>query len=164
MDGIAIGGELIGFDMPKTEEVLDWVCPLLPANKTRYTMGVGLNPQDLLDVVKHGVDIFDCVAPTRNARHGSLYHGYAEKEDNWLSFNSAEGGKISIKKAIYSKDDNPILENCDCYTCQNHSRSYLHYLFKNKQALYAPLACIHNIRVMHKTCERMRELIAEDYL
>jgi len=164
MDGIAIGGELIGFDMPKTEEVLDWVCPLLPANKTRYTMGVGLNPQDLLDVVKHGVDIFDCVAPTRNARHGSLYHGYAEKEGNWLSFNSAEGGKISIKKAIYSKDDNPILENCDCYTCQNHSRSYLHYLFKNKQALYAPLACIHNIRVMHKTCERMRELIAEDYL
>lgn len=164
MDGIAIGGELIGFDMPKTEEVLDWVCPLLPEDKARYTMGVGLNPQDLLDVVKHGVDIFDCVAPTRNARHGSLYHGHVEKEGDWLQFNSTEGGKLLIKKAIYNKDDSPILDGCDCYTCQHHSRSYLHYLFKHKQALYASLACIHNIRVMHKTCEVMRELIMEKSL
>jgi queuine tRNA-ribosyltransferase len=75
LDGIAIGGEVIGFDMPKTMEIIDWIRPMLPENKVRYTMGVGLNPQDLIDVVAKGIDIFDCVAPTRNARHGTLYCG-----------------------------------------------------------------------------------------
>ncbi|MFI4955635.1 MAG: tRNA guanosine(34) transglycosylase Tgt [Gammaproteobacteria bacterium] len=164
LDGIAIGGEAIGFDMPKTCDIIDWVRPILPENKARYTMGVGLNPQDLIDVVKGGVDIFDCVAPTRNARHGSLYHGFAVKEGNWLTFKSdVEKAHIIIKKSIYAKDDTPLLEGCDCYTCQNHSRAYLHYLFKQNQALYAPLACIHNIRVMQKTCEAMREVIEEDF-
>ena len=74
-DGIAIGGETIGFDMQRTVEVINWVRPFLPENKTRYTMGVGMSPQDLLDVVAEGIDIFDCVAPTRNARHGALYCG-----------------------------------------------------------------------------------------
>jgi queuine tRNA-ribosyltransferase len=162
MDGIAIGGEVIGFDMQKTAEVIDWVCPLLPDNKTRYTMGVGLNPQDLIDVVKGGVDIFDCVAPTRNARHGSLYHGFAVKDGDWVSFKSElEKGRLLIKKAIYAKDETPILAGCDCFTCQNHSRAYCHFLFKTNQALYSNLACIHNIRVMQKTCEVMREVIAE---
>lgn len=161
MDGIAIGGEVIGFDMKKTEEIIDWVSPMLPDDKIRYTMGVGLNPQDLIDVVAHGIDIFDCVAPTRNARHGSLYHGKIIEKDNWLSFESDDTSKnsILIKKNIYAKDENPIMEGCECYTCKNHSRAYLHFLFKDKSVAYSHLACIHNIHVMQNVCKKMRELI-----
>ncbi|MEO8401296.1 MAG: tRNA guanosine(34) transglycosylase Tgt [Gammaproteobacteria bacterium] len=160
LDGIAIGGEVIGFDMQKTAEVIDWVRPLLPENKSRYTMGVGLCPQDLIDVVAKGIDIFDCVAPTRNARHGSLYCGNIVQENDWLRFADLDGNsKILIKKSIYAKDNNPIMENCSCYTCQHYSRSYLHFLFKQKALAYNNLACIHNIHVMHDVCARMRELI-----
>jgi queuine tRNA-ribosyltransferase len=160
LDGIAIGGEVIGFDMQKTCDVIDWVRPMLPTDKIRYTMGVGLNPQDLIDVVAKGIDIFDCVAPTRNARHGSLYHGKAVIKDNWLSFESdQEKARIVIKKSIYAKDENPILDGCNCYTCQNHSRAYLHFLFKDKTLAYSHLACIHNIHVMQDVCDKMRELI-----
>jgi queuine tRNA-ribosyltransferase len=163
-DGIAIGGEVIGFDMKKTLEILDWIHPMLPDDKIRYTMGVGLHPQDLIDVVAGGVDIFDCVAPTRNARHGALYHGYATPADNWVRFISNEDrGRLLIKKSQFAKDDTPILENCACYTCQHHTRAYLHFLFKNNHALYYPLACIHNIYVMHHTCEVMREVIGEKH-
>lgn len=161
LDGIAIGGETIGFNMQKTAEVIDWVRPALPDHKVRYTMGVGLHPQDLIDVVKLGVDIFDCVGPTRNARHGSLYHGITEPLDNWVTFNTygQEKGQLSIKKSIYAKDDQPILKNCQCHTCQNHSRAYLHYLFKIQSPAYHQLACIHNIHVMQQTCDAMRACI-----
>lgn len=162
MDGIAIGGESIGFDMAKTAEIIDWVRPMLPENKIRYTMGVGLAPQDLLDVVAKGIDIFDCVAPTRNARHGTLYHGKALPFENWLRFDGCgeERARIIIKKSQYAKDETPILEGCACYTCQHFTRSYLHYLFKNKLFAYSHLACIHNIHVMHDVCEQMRKVIA----
>lgn len=160
LDGIAIGGEVIGFDMQKTAEVIDWVRPMLPDNKSRYTMGVGLNPQDLIDVVAKGIDMFDCVAPTRNARHGSLYCGKIIEENNWLRFyNDQENGKILIKKSIYAKDNGPIMEGCTCYTCKNFTRSYLHFLFKQQSLAYNNLACIHNIHVMHDVCDRMRKLI-----
>ncbi len=163
LDGIAIGGEVIGFDMPKTCEIIDWVRPMLPDNKVRYTMGVGLNPQDLLDVVAKGIDIFDCVAPTRNARHGTLYHGEIVERDGWLAFEALDNQKrLLIKKSQYATDDNPILANCDCYTCQNFSRGYLHYLFKEGLIAYFHLASIHNIHVMQKTCEKMREVILRD--
>lgn len=160
LDGIAIGGEVIGFDMAKTCEVIDWVRPMLPENKTRYTMGVGLNPQDLIDVVGKGIDIFDCVAPTRNARHGALYHGQIIEHDGWLKFISEENNsRILIKKSIYAKDENPILEGCTCKTCQNYSRAYLHYLFKQNAVAYSHLACIHNVHVMQHVCEKMRAMI-----
>lgn len=160
LDGIAIGGEVIGFDMPKTVEIIDWVRPMLPENKVRYTMGVGLNPQDLIDVVARGVDVFDCVAPTRNARHGTLYHGEIVEKDGWLAFeNGGENCRILIKKSQYAKDDSPIMAGCDCYTCQNFSRAYLHYLFKEGLIAYFHLSSIHNIHVMQKTCQRMREII-----
>lgn len=163
LDGIAIGGEVIGFDMPKTCEIIGWVRPMLPDDKVRYTMGVGLNPQDLLDVVACGIDIFDCVAPTRNARHGALYHCTPVKTEKWVELEDQEDqGRLLIKKSLYAQDDRPILKSCDCYTCQHYSRGYLHFLFKQKQALYASLACIHNIRVMQKICEVMREKIMED--
>lgn len=160
LDGIAIGGEVIGFDMKKTMEVLNWVIPLLPENKTRYTMGVGLNPQDLIDVVASGVDIFDCVAPTRNARHGSLYCGKIIEKDGWLEFSTHEDkARLLIKKSIYAKDDNPIMDDCSCYTCQNFSRAYLHFLFKQEAIAYNNFACIHNIHVMQEVCRKMREII-----
>lgn len=160
-DGIAIGGESIGFNMPITADIINWVRPHLPDHKIRYTMGVGLYPQDLIDVVKLGVDIFDCVGPTRNARHGCLYHGITEKKDDWVYFNTngEEKGHISIKKTIYAKDEKPILENCTCHTCQHHSRAYLHYLFKIQSSAYHNLACIHNIHVMQQTCDAMRDVI-----
>lgn len=161
-DGVAIGGESIGFNMPKTKEIINWVRPLIPENKTRYTMGVGSTPQDLIDVSADGIDIYDCVAPTRNARHGALYCGEFIFSDDWVSFkslNNKPDPKILIKKAEYKLDQDPIMPGCECHTCKNYSRSYIHYLFKTKAPAYYPLACEHNVFVMQKTCEIMRELI-----
>ena len=144
----------------KTGEVIDCVRPLLPDNKTRYTMGVGLNPQDLIDVVAKGIDIFDCVGPTRNARHGTLYCGKIVQKNDWLAFDGLDvNGKISIKKACYAKDEQPIMRDCTCYTCKNFTRSYLHYLHKQQSMAYCNLACIHNIHVMHTVCTMMRQII-----
>lgn len=163
LDGIAIGGEVIGFDMEKTGEIIDWVRPLLPENKMRYTMGVGLNPQDLIDVVAKGIDMFDCVAPTRNARHGTLYCGQFVEKDDWLAFEGLEGQtRILIKKSQYAKDDNPIMQGCDCYTCKHFTRGYLHYLFKEGLIAYFHLASIHNIHVMQTTCLKMRDIILKN--
>ena len=160
LDGIALGGEVIGFDMEKTGEIIDWVRPLLPENKIRYTMGVGLNPKDLIEVVARGIDVFDCVGPTRNARHGTLYHGEIVKQEDWIAFESEEKNcRIHIKKRKYAQDDTPIMASCDCYTCQNFSRAYLHYLFKEKLIAYFHLSAIHNIHVMQTVCTRMRELM-----
>ena len=162
LDGIGIGGEVIGFDMQKTCEIIDWIRPMLPENKIRYTMGVGLNPQDLLDVVARGIDIFDCVAPTRNARHGTLYYGQVVEQDGWLKFESdTDSCRILIKKSIYKTDDQPIMPGCECYTCENFSRAYLHYLFKEGLIAYFHLSSIHNIHVMQDVCARMRKLILQ---
>ncbi|VVC74747.1 Queuine tRNA-ribosyltransferase [Aquicella siphonis] len=160
LDGLAIGGEVIGFDMPKTCEIIDWVRPMLPDDKVRYTMGVGLHPQDLIDVVAKGIDIFDCVAPTRNARHGTLYCGSIVERDGWLSFEGENGqSRILIKKSQYARDTSPVMPGCDCYTCGHFSRAYLHYLFKEGLIAYFHLSSIHNIHVMQKVCRRMRDLI-----
>lgn len=160
LDGIGIGGEVIGFDMAKTVEIIGWIRDALPLHKVRYTMGVGLCPEDLLAVVKAGVDIFDCVAPTRNARHGTLYCGEFIEQDDWLTYsNAGEPTRIHIKRSLYAKDTNPISLHCDCYTCLHFSRGYLHYLFKNKLMAYQHLASIHNIHVMQTACKRMQDLI-----
>ncbi len=159
-DGIAIGGETIGFDMEKTVEILKWIEPLLPQNKPRYTMGVGLNPQNLLDVVAEGADMFDCVAPTRNARHGSLYSGKFVEEKGWVTFKSVhEQGKINLHNALFSTDQKPIMETCFCSTCRNYSRAYLRFLLKSRSLLYAHLASIHNIQVMNDACLAMYKVI-----
>lgn len=162
LDGIGIGGEVIGFDMQKTVEIIDWVRPMLPQHKIRYTMGVGLHPQDLIDVVAKGIDIFDCVAPTRNARHGTLYCGKIVERDGWLAFVSeTEGEKahILIKKSKYALDEKPIMQDCACYTCKHYTRGYLHYLFKEGLIAYFHLAAVHNLYVMESVCRRMREII-----
>lgn len=160
VDGIAIGGEVIGFDMVKTCEIINWIRPQLPENKIRYTMGVGLHPQDVINIVAEGIDIFDCVAPTRNARHGTLYYGEIIERDGWLAFESDEpNNRIHIKKSMYAQDDGPIMPNCACYTCQHFTRAYLHYLYKEKLIAYNHLASIHNIQVMQAVCQRMRKLM-----
>jgi queuine tRNA-ribosyltransferase len=159
-DGIAIGGETVGFNMKLTVEIIAWVREYLPENKPRYTMGVGMSPQDLLDVVAQGIDLFDCVAPTRNARHGALYCGEVVAEGDWLRFKSEhEQERIQIKKACFATDYAPIMPGCECYTCKNHSRAYMHQLFKQKSNLFTALASIHNIHVLHAVCAKMRELI-----
>lgn len=159
-DGIAIGGESVGFNMPLTVEIVRWVDNYLSQNKPRYSMGVGMSPQDLLDVVAEGIDMFDCVAPTRNARHGALYCGKVVPEGNWLKFESEfENQRIQIKKAMFAADQEPIMPDCECYTCSNYSRAFLHHLFKAKSSLFTALASIHNIHVMHDVCARMRDLI-----
>lgn len=160
LDGLAIGGETVGFDMKATVDVIRWVRPFLPENKPRYTMGVGLSPQDLLDVVAEGIDMFDCVAPTRNARHGALYCGEIIKEGHWLRFASPyENQRIQIKKACFADDLSPIMKSCTCYTCTHYSRSFLHHMFKQKANLFTALASIHNVHVMHDVCAKMREII-----
>jgi queuine tRNA-ribosyltransferase len=160
VDGLAIGGETIGFDMAATVKVVQWVRECLPETKIRYTMGVGMSPQDLLDVVAQGIDIFDCVAPTRNARHGALYCGRVVPDGDWLRFDSDyEQGRLQIKKACFAQDEQPIMAGCGCSTCQQYSRAYLHHLFKQKSPGFTVLACIHNIHVLHALCDRMREHI-----
>lgn len=159
-DGIAIGGETVGFDMQATRELIQWIIPELPENKPRYTMGVGMSPQDLLDVVAQGIDMFDCVAPTRNARHGALYCGELIKKGNWFVFESDyDNERIQIKKSCFSKDESPLMETCSCYTCKHFSRSYLHHLFKQKASSFTALASIHNIHVFHEVCARIRDLL-----
>lgn len=148
-DGIAIGGESIGYNMEITEKILNWLKPILPKNKPRYTMGVGLNPKDLLKVVALGADMFDCVAPTRLARHGMLYVNNDE-------------GRLNISNAKYTNDLSPIDPNCQCPTCKNYTRSYLHHLFSANEMTGLRLASIHNTYYMINLMREARQAILED--
>ncbi len=124
-----------------------------------------MSPQDLLDVVAEGIDMFDCVAPTRNARHGALYSGQLVPAGHWLRFDSEfDSGRLQIKKSCFAADESPIMAGCGCYTCRHHTRSYLHYLFKHKANLFTALASIHNIHVLHQTCDTMRDQIIANTL
>jgi len=147
-DGIALGGETIGYNMPKTLEILDYLQGFLPEDKPRYTMGLGASPYDIIEVVKRGVDMFDCVGPTRTARHGSLFSSEPEFEK----------GCLRISNSHFEDDDSPVDKNCDCYTCQNFSRAYLHHLYSVKEPLYLRLASIHNLRFMMRLIEALRAM------
>jgi len=151
-DGIAIGGESIGYNMEATKDILDWVYPLIPENKPHYAMGIGLSPADLLIAIEHGVDMFDCVAPTRLARHGMLFVG--PTEDKKL--------RINITNAKFAKDSAPIDKNCTCSTCKNYSRAYLHHLFNAQEMSAMRLASIHNLHFMLDLTRQAREAILED--
>jgi queuine tRNA-ribosyltransferase len=143
-DGIALGGETVGYNMPRTLEILDYLQDLLPKDKPLYTMGLGSSPQDMIEVIKRGVDMFDCVTPTRMARHGSLY---------------TTQSNLRISNNQFEKDNNPIDESCDCYTCQNFSRAYLHHLYSVKESLYLRLATIHNLRFIMNFIHKIRKEI-----
>ncbi|OGH70051.1 MAG: tRNA guanosine(34) transglycosylase Tgt [Candidatus Magasanikbacteria bacterium RIFCSPHIGHO2_02_FULL_51_14] len=168
-DGIAIGGESIGFNMKATKEILDWIAPLLPDSKPRYTMGLGHSPLDLFDAVERGVDMFDCVSPTRMARNGTLYihpkliraiRGAVAHSGNSLPH--SRNPVISITNAQFRTDQNPVDTRCTCSTCQNYSRAYLHHLFIAEELLAYRLATIHNVHFFLNLMRDMRQAIREN--
>jgi queuine tRNA-ribosyltransferase len=150
-DGIAVGGESIGYNMEATKQILDWIKSYLPKNKPHYAMGLGLNPTDLFEVIEQGIDMFDCVAPTRLARHGMLF-----------CHNDKHKHRFNITNAIYAKDTNPIDENCSCSTCKNYTRAYLHHLFKTQEISSMRLATIHNLHFYLNLMKQIRQAINED--
>lgn len=152
-DGFAIGGESVGYNMERTKEILDWIEDLLPEDKARYTMGVGLSPEDLFDVVEKGIDMFDCVSPTRVARNGSLFNHAAGKEKKF---------RIEIGNKRFEKDRGPIDEDCTCSTCKRYSRAYLRHLYQAKELVFFRLASIHNLHFLLDLMRKMREAIRED--
>lgn len=142
-DGIGIGGSFGQNEMKKT---LDWVIPHLAENKPRHLLGIGyLN--DLKEAVKRGIDLFDCVYPTRLGRHGVVL---------------TDKGEMSISKKIYQLDKKPIMNKCNCYVCQNFSRAYLHHLFKANEMLGPQLATYHNLHFIFQFMEKIREGIKND--
>jgi queuine tRNA-ribosyltransferase len=142
--GYAIGGLSVGEPKEDMLRILNHVGPRLPQHAPRYLMGVG-TPEDLVDGVAHGIDMFDCVMPTRNARNGWLFTRF---------------GDIKIRNARYRADTTPLDETCGCYTCQNFSRSYLHHLFRSNEILGARLNTIHNLHYYLNLMQEMRDAIA----
>ena len=142
-DGYAIGGLAIGEEKSVTYEMVDNSIRYLPEDKARYLMGVG-EPLDIIEGIERGVDMFDCVLPTRLARHGNAFTPY---------------GKINLKNAQFKEDFTPIDNHCDCYTCKNYTKAYLRHLITSKESLGGRLLSIHNIRFLIKLTEDAREAI-----
>jgi queuine tRNA-ribosyltransferase len=161
VDGIAVGGETIGYNMAGTVEVMSWIESELPVHKPRYSMGLGRDPQDIIDATLVGFDMFDCVGPTRLARNGALYSGSVHIIDDKPQFVSSYAkGRLNIGKAEFTHDFSPIDANCDCYTCSHsYTKAYLHHLYRTTELSYYRLASIHNIRVMEKISETLRSWI-----
>ncbi len=154
-DGIALGGETIGYNMEGTLEVIGWLKDLLPKNKPLYTMGLGRDPQNVVEIIKAGVDMFDCVAPTRLARNGALYIGEIRGDKFESEFPK---GRLNIDNKLFETDKGVIMDGCDCYTCQSgYTRAYLKHLYHSKELSYYRLASIHNVRFMVRLAEQMRE-------
>ncbi|MCL5611160.1 MAG: tRNA guanosine(34) transglycosylase Tgt [Chloroflexi bacterium] len=143
--GIAIGGLSVGETKQEMHDTLDVMYPHLPENKPRYLMGVG-TPEDLVNGVARGVDIFDCVLPTRLARHHSAF---------------APEGRLNMMNAIFARDERPLDEMCDCYTCKTFTRAYIRHLIIAKELLAGTLISIHNLRALIKLMEQIRVYIAE---
>jgi len=144
-DGYAIGGLSVGEPKQERNKVLEVTTPLLPEDHPRYLMGVG-TPEDIVESVKRGIDMFDCVMPTRNARTGFLY---------------TSTGIIKIRNSKYKDDTRPVDENCSCYTCRNYSRSYLRHLDKCKEILSSRLNTIHNLHYYQQLMQDIRTAIEE---
>lgn len=161
-DGIAVGGETVGYNMKGTAQVMEWIEHLLPEEKPRYAMGLGRDPQDIIDAVLMGFDMFDCVGPTRLARNGSLYVGKFEKALGGTPVFASEfpNGRLSIGAARYRLDEQVLDPRCDCYTCTSgYTRSYLHHLYRSAELSYYRLASIHNIRCMIRLAREVRASI-----
>ncbi len=144
--GYAVGGLAVGENKEDMYRFTGQVAELLPQDKPRYLMGVG-SPEDLVEGVARGIDMFDCALPTRVARNGSLF---------------TPEGRVDITKARYAEQQGPLDETCDCYTCRNYSAAYLRHLFRAKELLGLRLASIHNLRFVLALMERIREAIFED--
>ena len=143
-DGMAIGGLSVGEPKEDMARILAHTAPRLPQDKPRYLMGVG-TPEDLVHAVQAGIDMFDCVMPTRNARNGHLFTRY---------------GDIKIKNARHKNDPRPLDESCACYTCRNFSRAYLHHLHRVGEILGAQLNTLHNLHYYQTLMRELRAAIA----
>ncbi len=147
-DGYAIGGICCGEPKELSLEVVSNLCSILPDDKPRYLMGVGL-PEDLLEYTKLGIDMFDCVTPTRDGRTGTLF---------------TEKGKFAIKNSIYKDDFRPIDNSCSCYACKNYSRAYIRHLFNAGEMLGPALGTLHNIHFFIKKMQEIRKGIIENLI
>ena len=147
-DGYAIGGLSVGEPKEEMMAVLDYLSPHMPKEKPRYLMGVG-KPEDIVEAVRRGIDMFDCVMPTRNARNGHLF---------------TSEGVVKIRNAVNKTDTSPLDKNCDCHTCKNFSRSYLHHLDRCKEILGAQLNTIHNLRYYQTLMSGLRGAIEQGTL
>ncbi|WP_211342305.1 tRNA guanosine(34) transglycosylase Tgt [Litorilituus sediminis] len=147
-DGYAIGGLSVGEPKEDMIRILDHTAPLIPENKPRYLMGVG-KPEDLVEGVRRGIDMFDCVMPTRNARNGHLF---------------VNDGVIKIRNASHKTDTGPLDPTCDCYTCKNYSRAYLHHLDKCKEILGSQLNTLHNLHFYQRVMQGLRDAIEQGKL
>ncbi|NLC96687.1 MAG: tRNA guanosine(34) transglycosylase Tgt [Erysipelotrichaceae bacterium] len=145
-DGYSIGGTSVGEDKETMYKMVDYSIKHLPHDKPRYLMGVGA-VNDILEGIERGVDMFDCVLPTRIARHGTLI---------------TSQGRINIKRNIYKDDFTSLDPNCDCYTCQNYTKAYLNHLYRSKEGLGDRLCSIHNLRFLIKLVENARIAIKEN--
>ncbi|MFO7321866.1 MAG: tRNA guanosine(34) transglycosylase Tgt [Chloroflexota bacterium] len=146
--GFAIGGLAVGETKQAMYDTLDFTVPMLPENKPRYLMGVGV-PDDMAQAVLRGVDVFDCVMPTRIARHGAAF---------------TPDGTLNMKNLALARDEQPVDATCDCYCCQNFSRAYLRHLVKANEILAHMLLSLHNIRFLIRHAENMRRAILEGSL
>lgn len=147
-EGYAIGGTSVGEDKPTMYKMIDYAIKYLPEDKPRYLMGVG-DPIDLIEGVIRGVDMFDCVQPTRIARHGNAFTRY---------------GKINLRNAKYKEDFTPIEDTCDCYACKNYTKAYIRHLIVAEETFGQRLLSIHNIRFLIKIMEELRESIKTNTL
>ncbi len=143
LDGYAVGGLAVGEPTEEMYRILDAVVPHMPVNKPRYLMGVG-TPSNIIEAVARGIDMFDCVMPSRNARHATVF--------TW-------SGIMHLCNKCYETDPLPIDEECDCPTCRNYSRAYIRHLFKAKEQLAGRLAVVHNLYFYNTLTERIREAI-----
>jgi len=145
-DGYSIGGLAVGEPTQLMYDITDFLTDILPENRPRYLMGVG-RPENILEAIERGVDMFDCVMPTRNARNAYLF---------------TSRGILTIRNAIYKNDFSPVDENCGCYTCRNFSRAYLRHLFNSNEILALQLATIHNLRFYLDLVRTARKKILEN--
>jgi queuine tRNA-ribosyltransferase len=145
-DGYALGGLSVGEEKELMYEVMGYCAPLLPHDKPRYVMGIGA-PEDLIEGIHAGFDMFDCVMPTRNARNGMLFTSF---------------GRVNIKGAVYAEDRLPIDPECGCYVCKNYSRAYLRHLYRSGEILASRLNTWHNLYYYLSLMKDARKAIAED--
>jgi queuine tRNA-ribosyltransferase len=144
--GYAVGGVSVGEGLELLKKVVDYTAPMLPVHKPRYLMGVGL-PEDILESVERGMDMFDCVIPTRYARSATLF---------------TKRGKIRLTNRRYRRDFFPVDPSCDCYCCRNFSRAYLHHLFRSNEILSATLSAIHNVQFYLNMMKQARQAIEQN--
>ena len=156
-DGLAVGGVSVGESKSEMKQAFSWTGPNLLENKPHYAMGIGY-PEDIIEAVKYGFDMFDCVIPTREGRHGRLF--VWRKQNLTGQFYQT----IDIGRPKFKLDLNKVDKFCDCQLCQNYSRAYLRHLFKIKEGLAFRLASLHNLRFYQKLMVRIRQGIKEGQL